>query len=164
MAIPKTRPSVSYSRGGGLQQDSGIVFVQTQVEWQRLLSEKRPAVVMFTSRICGACMAMKGDFLAMASYFPKEDFTLAMVDLDKSDRAITTSALGQVAFVPAFQIYCGGDRLDYFIANDKDTLKEKMDKAKHDIEEKKPDAKAPPRLRASCAGGCLSGLWALRRP
>uniref|UniRef100_A0A7S0B247 Uncharacterized protein n=1 Tax=Pyrodinium bahamense TaxID=73915 RepID=A0A7S0B247_9DINO len=66
--------------------------------------------------------------------YASKDFILAVVDLEQSDKAVCTSALGEIAFVPAFQIYVGGERADYFIANHENTLKEKVNKVKERIE------------------------------
>mmetsp|Transcript_46482 Transcript_46482/g.129297 ORF Transcript_46482/g.129297 Transcript_46482/m.129297 type:complete len:116 (-) Transcript_46482:215-562(-) len=107
---------------------------------------------MFTSKWCGVCQMMKGPFCSMKDYAPK-NCILAVVDLERSEKAICTSALGQVAFVPAFQIYVDGDRADYFIASHEATLREKIEKVKWPAEQRK----VPAQLQL----GCFS---ALRRP
>mmetsp|Transcript_12480 Transcript_12480/g.35538 ORF Transcript_12480/g.35538 Transcript_12480/m.35538 type:complete len:154 (-) Transcript_12480:261-722(-) len=129
---------------------NGAVLIKTTEVWERLVASKRPMVVMFTSRMCGACKMMKGPFSAMHSIFGK-DFLLAVVDLDLSEQAISKNALGAIAFVPVFQIYCQGDRIEYFMANDEDKLKEKIEKVKLDL-----------KRTSAWRLGCLSGfrrLW-----
>eukprot|EP00413_Alexandrium_margalefii_P015585 CAMPEP_0204539850 /NCGR_PEP_ID=MMETSP0661-20131031/17045_1 /ASSEMBLY_ACC=CAM_ASM_000606 /TAXON_ID=109239 /ORGANISM="Alexandrium margalefi, Strain AMGDE01CS-322" /LENGTH=158 /DNA_ID=CAMNT_0051546477 /DNA_START=35 /DNA_END=508 /DNA_ORIENTATION=+ len=142
---------------GSSAGDSGISMIRTHKEWQHILATKQPTVVMFSSKMCGMCKVMKTVFQAMPAHAPK-DFAFMVVDLDVSDRAVSMSALGEIAFVPAFQIFCDGDRVDYFIANDHDTLKEKIDKADRDLVQKR-GRRGRPGPDMGC-GGCLSGMWA----
>lgn len=144
----------AHAGAGVLRQENDIVLIKTHEAWQQLLSGEQPMLVMFTSKWCGICQMMKGPFSNMKDYAPKSCL-LAVVDLEQSDKAICSSALGQIAFVPAFQIYIDGDRADYFIANHEDTLKEKIDKVKADVEQRERAAKR--RL------GCFSAFrWPCR--
>uniref|UniRef100_A0A7S0FUC8 Thioredoxin domain-containing protein n=1 Tax=Pyrodinium bahamense TaxID=73915 RepID=A0A7S0FUC8_9DINO len=125
--------------GGCLQMKNGVMLIKSQEAWERLLSEKRPMLVMFTSKWCGVCHMMKGLYYNMRSYAPK-NFILAVVDLEETDKAVCTSTLGQIAFVPAFQVYVDGDRADYFIANTETTLREKIDKVRLRVEQRERSA------------------------
>mmetsp|Transcript_23165 Transcript_23165/g.72898 ORF Transcript_23165/g.72898 Transcript_23165/m.72898 type:complete len:164 (-) Transcript_23165:55-546(-) len=159
MSIPTGAHSDNAIDGSGMHEQNGTTFIQTHEAWQRMLAEKRPMIVMFTSKLCGACKLMKGPYSTMKSYLPK-DFMLAVVDLDQSDRAITLSALGQVAFVPAFQIYCDGNRVDYFIANHEDMLREKIDKVKNDLKQKEHE-RTVQKPNTSGHHNCFGGLMCL---
>jgi len=102
-----------------------VVYIKSTSDWERAMQDKNPTMVMFTSKFCGACQHIKAKLPMVKKELPAE-VTFALVDLDEADKAIITSALGQIAFVPAFQVYCGGSRLHYFIASDEDTLRGKL--------------------------------------
>jgi len=107
------------------QKDDQALVIESMEDWERLLAKRQHVVVMFTSRFCGSCSRMKQSYLTLRRRV-RRDTPLVIIDIDTSDKQLCVNALGEIAFVPAFQIYKKGERVAYFMANNDDDLCNKV--------------------------------------
>jgi len=109
-------------KDSGITENDGVLSVETMEDWEQLLSRQNNILVMFTSKYCGVCSRMKRSYISLRERV-RRDTPLIIIDIDKSDRQLCIQALGEVAFVPTFQIYTKGERVAYFMANGDEDLR-----------------------------------------
>jgi len=110
---------------GSLKGRCEALAITSKDDWDNLLANKQYVLVMFTSRFCASCKTMKPSYLGLRKQV-RRDTPMVIIDIDKSDRQMCVQALGEVAFVPTFQIYKKGERVAYFMANGKEDLQNQV--------------------------------------